>query len=219
MFEPPPLTLEQRAALYRSLIAEFVAQKGLALPGMAEWAGPLVAELDHTGMALKSIAVRLRRAGTPLSVAERTALGLPPRLPVGGQFAAALMPRGLADIALTAEAIAAWPIRHHGRQTMRGVINYDRVPVRLIIFRDDRTCAAARPLIGQTVRWNRVPEFPLPDCDKLLCRCSFDRAPPPRPTQTMFRPHRRHRKPKGCAVALLALGAAAAAATALAAAF
>ncbi len=172
------MSSSERAEWFIASVRQFLSKHPVADPSMAEWAGQMIAELDDTGMALRQVAVQLRMAGKPLTAAEKKERGIPVRLKIGHDFVEALTDSGAVDIAETAEAIAAWPIREWSRNTARDVIIYDRTVARIIIFDDNRTCAEARKLFHTFVDWNSLPTFPLFTCDRILCRCSFDRAPP-----------------------------------------
>ena len=189
-------TKDERAAFFQAVIVAFLAR----YPIIHQDAAPALAALlaAVATLPLKSAAVQLRMAGDPLSAAEKRDRGFPVRLRIGDAFADILTDAGAADPALAAEAVAAAVFRAESRLRMDWLIRYERCTARLIIYDDEGTCAAARPLFKQHASWRALPQFPLSQCDKLLCRCSFDRAMPPRPTARI-----RHRKPKGCATAIL----------------
>lgn len=176
---PDPDRLRELSGRCRSDIQQFLTRHpGLADASLADWAAPIVAECMLRGFDSEGVGRRIRAEGRVLTTPEKKQMGLPARLKIGDRFAAALQERGRTDIAMTARAIAHYPMRQDGRARMRQLILDEGTPARMLIYDDDGTCAAARLLTAAILPGDRVPEFPLPDCDKLLCRCGFDRFMP-----------------------------------------
>lgn len=176
MFLPHTDWNQIREQAYPGLMADFLRRTDLADPAMVEWAAPLLLQAEGDS---RSIARRLRMAGEPLSADERRQRGFAPRLQIGSLFADALRPKGLNDPELAAMAISHFPFVMVSRGQMRWLCQTDGVKARLLIRDDEKTCLAARPYMKQVLRLSELPVFPLAGCDKLICRCNFDRSDKP----------------------------------------
>lgn len=162
-----------RSRAYPVLMEDFLRRTRLADPAMVEWAAPLILAAEGDS---RSIARQLRLAGEPLSLQERRERGFAPRLQIGRLFADALLPPGLEDVDAAALAISHHPFAMLSRAQMRWLCQYDGVRARMLIRSDEKTCLAARPYIKRILPLADLPVFPLAECDKMVCRCNFDRS-------------------------------------------
>jgi hypothetical protein len=130
---------------------------------------------DREGFSLAQKAAAVRDAGRQCTVEEKKAFGVSPRQKLGWDFARSVTPLALTNPLEAGRAIANAGNKAAERLIHKALCLADRVPARMLIRDDDRTCAAAKHYMAAIIPVREVPEFPLPRCDKWTCRCSFNR--------------------------------------------
>lgn len=130
---------------------------------------------DDQGYSLAQKATAVRNAGRQCTREEKIEFGVSPRNKLGWDFAMSVTPLALTDPMEAARAIADAGKKVADRLLHKALCLGDGVPARLMILNDEGTCEAARYYMAAIMPVREVPEFPLRQCDKWTCRCSFNR--------------------------------------------
>jgi hypothetical protein len=163
---------------FRAAVEDYASRTGALLPSAAEWIGPLLLEAALEGLTVEKTATRIRTHGGALAQSKKVEIGLAHvRARLGLRFLNSLTARGRLDPLLVSIGVAREPSLRLSNFVMSRLCKYDRSDVRMLIRVDEKSCAACIPFKRAILAISDLPEFPLPNCDSLDCRCRFDRQP------------------------------------------
>ena len=158
---------------YEDRIRETCRRTGIADPACANWLAPIVRECDRDGEGNSNAARRARTLGKAMSAAEKKAVGINGNTKISREAFATLTPIGRTDPVRAYEALVHEPIKQRCQARHAEMISHFNARAKVQVRGGSHTCAAARRLGGKTVAADRVPSFPLPDCDQWICTCSY----------------------------------------------
>lgn len=158
-----------------------IERHSIMRPDAADWIAPICARHMASGQGMKPAFTEVRSQGTPLTSAEKAALGLRGNVKIGQTFADALTDKGRQDPIRAAQVVVHRAIV--GASFHRQLAEYRKMAASMNVkfclaemnasatSEFARQCKAAKLLSGIEFNINEVPIFPIGECDSDYCVC------------------------------------------------